>query len=426
MDYSPSRVEYGASTDDVERGIEWHEQGGIVAFGWHWNAPKDLLNTDEHPWWSGFYTDATTFDVEYAMNHPESEDYKLLLRDIDAIAEELKKLQEAGVPVLWRPLHEAEGGWFWWGAKGPEPVIELWKLMYDRLTNDHQLNNLIWVWNSIDEDWYPGNDYVDIVSFDSYPGEQNYVPQSAQYEALVELSNNKKLIAMAENGPIPDPDLLSTYHSNYLYFTTWNGLLEEQNSDDHIMYVYNHDSVITRDDLPDFNGDSEPDPNEDGALDQLKKLVDEVKGFEADDYMEETFASLTSAVEVAEELLVSENIMKEQVDNTLKSLQNAVNDLKKVEKSPSEPDPNEDGALDQLETLVDESKGFEADDYTEETFASLTSAIEVAEELLLSENITKEQVDDTLKSLQKAVNDLKKVEKSPPEPDPNEEDRKSV
>ena len=421
MDYSPSRVEYGASTDDVERGIEWHEQGGIVAFSWHWNAPKDLLNTDEHPWWSGFYTDATTFDVEYAMSHPESEDYKLLLRDIDAIAEELKKLQEAGVPVLWRPLHEAEGGWFWWGAKGPEPVIELWKLMYDRLTNDHQLNNLIWVWNSIDEDWYPGNDYVDIVSFDSYPGEQNYVPQSAQYEALVELSDNKKLIAMAENGPIPDPDLLSTYHSNYLYFTTWNGLLDEQNSDDHIMYVYNHDSVITRDDLPDFNGDSEPNPNEDGALDQLETLVDEAKGFEADDYTEETFASLTSAVEVAEELLVSENITKEQVDDTLKSLQKAINDLNKVEESSSEPDPNEDGALDQLETLVDEAKGFEADDYTEETFASLTSAIEVAAELLVSENITKEQVDDTLKSLQKAVNNLKKVEKSPSEPDPNED-----
>src|SRR5690625_5021506 len=187
------------------------------------------------------------------------------------------------------------------------------------------------------------------------------------------------------------------------------------------MYVYNHDSVINRDDLPDYNGDSEPDPNEDGALDQLKKLVDEVKEFEADDYTEETFASLTSAVEVAEELLVSENITKEQVDDTLKSLEKAVNELKKVEKSPSEPDTNEDGALDQLKKLVDEVKEFEADDYTEETFASLTSAVEVAEELLVSENITKEQVDDTLQNLQKAVNDLKKVEKSPSEPDPNED-----
>src|SRR5699024_2704560 len=134
---------------------------------------------------------------------------------------------------------------------------------------------------------------------------------------------------------------------------------------------------------------SESNSNEDGALDQRETLVDEAKGFEADDYTEETFASLTSAVEVAEELLVSENITKEQVDDTLKSLQKAINDLNKVEESSSEPDPNEDGALDQLETLVDEAKGFEADDYTEETFASLTSAIEVAAELLVNENITK-------------------------------------
>src|SRR5690625_3641790 len=225
---------------------------------------------------------------------------------------------------------------------------------------------------------------------------------------------------MAENGPIPDPDLLSTYHSNYLYFTTWNGLLDEQNGDDHIKYVYNHDSVITLDELPDFNGDSKPDPDEDGALDQLKKLIDDVKEFEADDYTEETFASLTEAVEVSEKLLVSENITKEQVDDTVERLQKAINDLKKVEKSPSEPDPNEDGALDQLETLVDDAKGFEADDYTEETFASLTEAVEVSEKLLVSENITKEQVDDTLERLQKAINDLKKVEKSPLEPDPNE------
>lgn len=268
MDYSPSRVEHGAETDVVERAIDWNKNGGIVTLAWHWNAPKDLLETEEKPWWSGFYTDATTFDIEYTLKHPESEEYELLLRDIDAIAEELQKLQEAGVPVLWRPLHEAEGGWFWWGAKGPEPVKELWKLMYERMTNEHKLDNLIWVWNSIDKDWYPGNDYVDIVSFDSYPGKHNYTPQSSQYEALVEVSGNKKPIAMAENGPIPDPNLSAIYHSNYSYFTSWNGLLTEENSEEHIKKVYSHDRIITRDELPLFenyldsssDNDEEPEP----------------------------------------------------------------------------------------------------------------------------------------------------------------------
>ncbi|MGP4042508.1 glycosyl hydrolase [Gracilibacillus sp. D59] len=252
MDYSPSRVERGAISHDVDIALEWDERGGIVAFSWHWNAPKDLIDTEEQPWWSGFYTDATTFDVKYAMNNPDSEDYQLLIRDIDAIAAELKRLQDANVPVLWRPLHEAEGGWFWWGAKGPEPTKKLWKLMYDRLTNYHHLNNLIWVWNSVDPNWYPGDDYVDIVSFDSYPGEYNYSPQNDKYEALVDLSSNKKLIAMTENGPIPDPDMLNTYNSMYSYFTTWIGLVTDNNSNEHLKKVYNHENVITLEELPDL------------------------------------------------------------------------------------------------------------------------------------------------------------------------------
>ncbi|RCW76883.1 glycosyl hydrolase [Saliterribacillus persicus] len=251
IDNSPSRVEHGASADETPIAIDWWNKGGIVAFTWHWNAPKDLINEPGNEWWSGFYTRATTFDVEYALNHPESEDYKLLIRDIDVIADELIKLQEAGVPVLWRPLHEAEGGWFWWGAKGPEPTKELWRLMYDRMTNYHNLNNLIWVWNSIEEDWYPGDEYVDIVSFDSYPGDFNYSPMSSQHEALKELSSNKKIIAIAENGPIPDPDLLPLYHANYSWFSTWNGdVLRNQNSEEHLKKVYNHDYVITLDEMP--------------------------------------------------------------------------------------------------------------------------------------------------------------------------------
>ncbi|WP_208586848.1 glycosyl hydrolase [Gracilibacillus suaedae] len=252
MDYSPSRVERGAESHDVDLALEWDEQGGIVAFAWHWNAPKDLLDTEDQPWWSGFYTDATTFDVKYAMNDPESEDYQVLIRDIDTIADELKRLQDANVPVLWRPLHEAEGGWFWWGAKGPDPTIRLWKLMYDRLTNYHHLNNLIWVWNSIDPEWYPGDDYVDVVSFDSYPGEYNYSPQNDKYEALVDLSSNRKLIAMTENGPIPDPDMLNIYNSMYSYFTTWIGLVTSNNSSEHLQKIYNHEKVITLEELPDL------------------------------------------------------------------------------------------------------------------------------------------------------------------------------
>lgn len=296
MDYSPSRVEKGAETYEVEQALKWAEQGGIVTFAWHWNAPKDLIDTEDKPWWSGFYTDATTFDLEYAMNNPESEDYQLIIRDIDAIAVELKKLQDAKVPVLWRPLHEAEGGWFWWGAKGPEPTIDLWKLMYDRLTNYHKLNNLIWIWNSVDPEWYPGDEYVDIVSFDSYPEKYNYSPQNYKYEELVELSSNRKLIAMTENGPIPDPDLLTVYDSMYSYFTTWIGLITDNNSIDHLKEVYNHENVITLDELPNLDTYLE--------VRQLKETIKILNEYREDEQIEEPiFNDMVSVInQLLEEL----------------------------------------------------------------------------------------------------------------------------
>ncbi len=250
MDYSPSRVEYGAATTETEKAIDWDQQGGIVAFVWHWNAPKDLINQPGKEWWRGFYTDSTTFDLQYALSHPDSEEYRLLIRDIDAIATQLEKLQDANIPVLFRPLHEAEGEWFWWGAKGATPCKELYRLLYDRLTNEHQLNNLIWVWNSVSPEWYPGDDVVDIVSYDSYPSGGDYNVQVGKYDQLLSLVKDRKLIAMTENGAIPDPDLLPIYHADWSWFSTWSAHDEKTNSLDHLKKVYNHDYVVTLDELP--------------------------------------------------------------------------------------------------------------------------------------------------------------------------------
>ena len=168
MDYSPSRVERGTVGTSVEEAITHANRGGIVSFLWHWNAPTGLYDTDAHKWWSGFYTDATDFDIAAALSSTTNANYTLIIRDIDAIAVQLKRLQAANVPVLFRPLHEAEGAWFWWGAKGAEPCKKLYALLYDRLTNYHGINNLIWVWNSLAADWYPGDATVDILSADVY------------------------------------------------------------------------------------------------------------------------------------------------------------------------------------------------------------------------------------------------------------------
>lgn len=253
MNYSPSRVAHGTQSTETEKAIQWDQQGGIVTFAWHWNAPAGLV---EDKWDSGFNTDSTAFDIGYAMSHPNSQEYRLLLRDIDAIANELLKLQKANVPVLFRPLHEAEGGWFWWGAKGPEPAKKLYRLLYDRLTHHHKLNNIIWVWNSVSPDWYPGNDVVDIVSTDVYAEAGDYGANSNRFESLVRLTQNQKLIALAENGPIPDPGQLALYHVDWSWFVTWTGeFLRDNvhNSLEHLHEVYYHPHVITLDQLPRFH-----------------------------------------------------------------------------------------------------------------------------------------------------------------------------
>jgi mannan endo-1,4-beta-mannosidase len=113
MDYTDSRTSRGASSTDVEKAIAFSKKGGIVSFVWHWGAPVGLYDSAAQPWWSGFYTEATDFDITSALRDESNANYTLLMHDIDTIAVQLKKLQDAGVPVLFRPLHEAEGGWFW-------------------------------------------------------------------------------------------------------------------------------------------------------------------------------------------------------------------------------------------------------------------------------------------------------------------------
>jgi beta-mannanase len=255
MDYSPSRVERGTTSQEVENAIAWDGQGGINTLAWHWNAPSGLIDTEGHEWWRGFYTDATTFDVAAALADKTSADYQLLIRDIDAIAVQLQRLEDAGIPVLWRPLHEAEGGWFWWGAKGPEPTKELWRILYDRITNHHHIDNLIWVWNSKSPAWYPGDDVVDVVSIDSYPAQGDHGALSGAYDELVSLGQDRKLVALGEVGGIPDPDQLEAYQAHWSWFVTWSGNFVQDgvtNPRDLLTKIYNHEYVITRDELGDF------------------------------------------------------------------------------------------------------------------------------------------------------------------------------
>ena len=226
----------------VKQAIDWYKSTagkGIVTFQWHWHSPtggKAGTNT--------FYTNQTTFDVSNAVISGTVEN-TLVLRDIDSIATQLNRFQSAGVPILWRPLHEAGGTWFWWGAKGPQACKDLFHIMYDRLTNYHHLNNLIWVWSTPETDWYPGNDFIDILGYDSYPGVYNYDVQKNSFDRIYTLSQGKKLIAMTENGPIPNPDDCLSLDAPWAYYMSWGDLVTAQNTNQHITDVFNNPNVLT-------------------------------------------------------------------------------------------------------------------------------------------------------------------------------------
>ncbi len=227
VNYSPSRVAHGsAPVDYTENMIALGRQGHVIAFCWHWNAPTNLLDTADQPWWKGFYTQATTFDVAKALADTNSVEYALLLHDIDTIAAQLKKLSDANIPVLWRPLHEAQSGGFWWGAKGPEPFKQLWRLLFNRLTTYHGLHNLIWVfsWDNPNPNpaWYPGDDVVDVIGFDSYPKDRDDTLKST-WEVLKQRYDGKKLIALTEFGGVPDIERMQNYGVCWSWFSSWTG-----------------------------------------------------------------------------------------------------------------------------------------------------------------------------------------------------------
>lgn len=254
----------------TEEGIAHWNRGGLVTFAWHWRDPN-ASNTSI----GAFYTADTNFTIPIANGQLDtsSASYANMEADIALIAAELQKLENAGVTVLWRPLHEASGGWFWWGRADRTDGIPaayaqvvLWRHLYDRLTNFYGLNNLLWVWNGQSSAWYPGDAYVDIVSQDIYDGSRNYESQASVFSMTKGYSQESKMVAMSENSNIPDPDLMQQDNAWWLYFVVWNdtdtaeGVSsssnfwtgEYYNTNAHKIHVYNHERVITLDELPNF------------------------------------------------------------------------------------------------------------------------------------------------------------------------------
>lgn len=240
------RTEIDENKDTLEEAMDWVlNKKGIVTLTWHWFSP--LGGKDK-----SFYAEKTDFDATKVLVEGTKE-REAFFSDMDVMAGLLKEFQDKQIPILWRPFHESEGEWFWWGAKGPETAKQLYCLMYDHFVNHHELNHLIWVWNSPLVEGYPGDDVVDIISRDLYEPKGTRTDYVRQYHELRKVSAADKPFALAEIGILPDIEKLELSKIPWCYFMIWSKgfvVTEEFNAFEDLKKMYQSNYAITLDQLP--------------------------------------------------------------------------------------------------------------------------------------------------------------------------------
>lgn len=294
-----ANILYGSEDGTTDRMIDWvKNKNGIVTASWHITVPKKMegykVGDTNITWGDATYDPKETDFVTSNVLKEGTVEREYYLKALEALAGQIQKLQDANVPLIFRPLHEAEGGggetgsWFWWGKEGSKVYKELWKLTYDTLVNEYGLHNIIWEWNSYNfdtsENWYPGDEYVDIIGYDKYNctvylEENNWQPSlvhndsaiSSTFYGIMEKYSSKKMVAMAENDSFSTVDNLTSEKAGWLYFCTWydggsdnNNFLSNPtfNTLEDTIEMYQSDYCITLDELPEDLYSSQSKPTE--------------------------------------------------------------------------------------------------------------------------------------------------------------------
>ena len=230
-------------SDMKEYAKQVHEMGGINTFSWH----ADNILTGNTAWDCKQNSVVATC-LSGGSNHAR------FLTWLDIVADffsDLKDKEGKPIPVLFRPFHEHTGNWFWWCADQctPEEYIQLWRMTFDYLTKTKQIHHLIWTYSpaavSSEEEYlkrYPGNEYVDILGFDSYMNRDEpeyYIAELyTNLNIVTDLANRfSKIAALTETGleAIPISDyftgvlwpVVSKYEISYFLF--WRNAINRPN-----------------------------------------------------------------------------------------------------------------------------------------------------------------------------------------------------
>jgi mannan endo-1,4-beta-mannosidase len=233
----------------VDEAIQKYREGYLIVFMWHAVRPIE----DEPVKFKDSIQGKLTEEQWHDLITPGTEINERWKSQVDVIAWFLKQLRDAHVPVLWRPYHEMNGGWFWWGQKrGPDGYQKLYRMLFDRLVNFHKLDNLIWIYGcnevtpGVDpyDTCYPGDDVVDVLGTDVY--RSGFARE--QYDQLLALAKDKP-IALAEVGAAPSPEILKE-QPRWTWFMVWDDPTEGGATARTIRAAYHCDQAITLNKLP--------------------------------------------------------------------------------------------------------------------------------------------------------------------------------
>ena len=234
-------IQESVNNTQVTLATNWWKKGGIPTIMWHWGAPS----TGE-----GYPASQNTIDISKCFQAGTAE-YTAFWADLKTKGDHLQALRDANVPVLWRPFHELNGGWFWWSKGGAAQFKQLWTTMYDYFVNERKLNNLIWVLcydGTPDSNWFPGNQYVDIAGGDEYAGTND--PQAALYNKVKSnIGGNAMPITLHECGIPPDPTQCVNQKSVWSWFMEWHTTYIQGVDKTYLKTVYTHDAVVTLDEV---------------------------------------------------------------------------------------------------------------------------------------------------------------------------------
>ena len=240
-------------TEDILKSLQ---EGGLIIGGHDYTAVAVYLESngtalDPNKDYA-FYKADTEFDAANATVEGTWEN-KVFTEDLKNAAAYLKLLRDADIPVLWRPFHEAAGGWFWWG-KDAASFKSLWIAMFNYFKTEG-LDNLIWVWTTEgdDADWYPGDQYVDIVGRDIYNKET--ADCVSEYTSIAGNYGNK-IVSLSECGTVGLISEQWASGARWSWFMPWyDGTNEDGSPVVHADEAWwkdamNQEFVVSRDELP--------------------------------------------------------------------------------------------------------------------------------------------------------------------------------